>query len=100
MPRVSIEDVKPGMIVSKPVINEAGIVILNEGLELNDEIIQRLKKLGVIEINVKGTKKPEEPLDEVLKNLEERFRSFSDKPYMDVLKRAVITHIKNLYEGL
>ena len=100
MPRVPIEKAKPGMVTSKPVTNVAGIVILNEGIELTEEIIERLMNLGVLEINVKGTKKPEEPLEELLKRLEARFQSFGNEPYMDILKKAVITHVRNLYEGL
>jgi len=99
MPRVPIENVRPGMVTSKPVTNLAGVVILNEGVELSEEIIQRLKNLGVLEINIKGVKKPEEPLEEQMAKLEERFQSFANEPFMEVLKRAVITHIRNLYEG-
>ncbi|MCX7856728.1 MAG: hypothetical protein N2513_01915 [Deltaproteobacteria bacterium] len=100
MPRVHIEDARPGMITSKPVINESGVVILNEGIELTEEILSRLKNLGVVEISIKATKRPSVPMEELLKKVEDRFQGLSGKPYMDVLKMAVIKHIKNIYEGL
>mgnify|MGYP000428984560 CR=1 FL=1 len=100
MPKVLIENVKPGMITSKPVTNRAGIVILNEGIELTENTIERLKNMGVMEIHIKGTKRPKEPLEELLKKLDEKFQSFGNEPFMDVIKRAVVTHIRKLYEGL
>ncbi len=46
MYRVSLDFVKPGDILGKPIISETGRVLLNKGVRLNEFYIEQLKKLG------------------------------------------------------
>jgi len=46
MYRVSIDYLKPGMILGKAIISDSGTVLLNKGVKLTEFYIGRLKKLG------------------------------------------------------
>ncbi len=46
MYRVSLEFVRPGMILGKAILNDSGAILLNEGVKLNTFYINKLIKLG------------------------------------------------------
>ena len=48
------DELKPGMILAKPVRNFQGVLLLNEGAELSEKNIRMLKSWGVVDILVEG----------------------------------------------
>jgi len=54
MPKIPIDKLEPNMKLSKPVINKDGIVLLGEGTELTEAVIEKLKRLDVFTVDVKG----------------------------------------------
>ncbi len=46
MYRISIDSLRPGMILGKAIINDSGAILLNKGVKLNEFYIQHLVKLG------------------------------------------------------
>lgn len=98
MSKISVEELKPGMITSKPVSNENGVVILKENTELTENIIDRIKKIGIEYIYIKGEKSFSKTKEEMLTELEERFKRFEDKPLMKKIKMIVKEHIEALYD--
>ncbi len=46
MYRVSLEFVRPGMVLGKAIISDTGTILLNRGVKLNDFYINKLIKLG------------------------------------------------------
>ena len=48
------DELKPGMILAKPVRNFQEILLLNEGTELSEKNIRMLKSWGVVDILVEG----------------------------------------------
>ncbi|WP_153127343.1 HD-GYP domain-containing protein [Peribacillus tepidiphilus] len=44
---ISTESLKPGLRLGKSIYNERGQVLLNEGVELTDRLILRLKEMGI-----------------------------------------------------
>ncbi|HOP84917.1 MAG TPA: hypothetical protein PLM71_11800 [Syntrophorhabdaceae bacterium] len=98
MPRINVDEVKPGMTTSKPVSNENGIIIIKENTELTDSIIDRLKKMGIEYIFVKAEKRFSKSKEDMLNEVEKRFNRMSNKPIMDKIKRIVREHIEELYD--
>lgn len=54
MQKIPVKLAAPGMKLAKPVTRENGMVVLAEGLELTDGIIQKLDSMDVERIVVKG----------------------------------------------
>lgn len=54
MQKVPIELAKPGMVLAKTINNETGMALCGEGTELTDIIIERLKRMNVTHLTLKG----------------------------------------------
>lgn len=93
MQRVPIHLVKPGMILARPVINEKGMPLCAEGTELNATIIDRLKKMGIDMLTLKGHPvdlgRDEKTSEEKVREMMARFGRVTGEPVMDKLKEAI-----------
>ncbi|MCX5807198.1 MAG: hypothetical protein NT010_14250 [Proteobacteria bacterium] len=98
MPKIPLNNLQPGMMITRQVLNESGMVLLSENTELTEATIEKLKKMNVEGVYVKGLSKPERPKEEVLLELYKRFEKVEHEPYMDVLKKVLKEHIEGLYE--
>ena len=98
MPRISVKNLKPKMILSRPVMNEKGTVLLNENTELNETIIEKLRAMNVEFIYIKGDLKPAISREEALSDIDKRFMLIHKQLYADKLKRILIEHTESLYE--
>lgn len=97
MPKILLNELEPGMKLAKPVLNEAGMVLLGENTELTEAVIEKLKTLDVYAVYVKGVSKPDMPREEALFELDKRFEKVEHEPCMDMLKRVLKEHIEGLY---
>ncbi|MBT8366728.1 MAG: hypothetical protein KJP23_18715 [Deltaproteobacteria bacterium] len=88
---LNIEDLKPGMILTQPVRNHQGVLLLEAGAKITKKNIRIFKSWGVSEIVIKGdpgksedrTKDPEIRVEESLEmQLKERFSDVLDDPVM------------------
>ena len=90
MQKIPLNLAKPGMRLAKAVLNEKGLVLCGEGVELNDALISRLSNLNINNITVEGhpvdTGAEEKPLDEQLQDLEKRFEKVKSDPLMKMIK--------------
>jgi len=86
------------MRLARPVLNEHGLVLLNEGLMLTEELIEKLKTMGLDTINVKGVSRLTQTKAEMLTVLDERFRRVESEPFMKLIKDLIKEHIESLYE--
>ena len=98
MRKISLESLEPGMRLARSVLNENGMVLLSEDTELTDTVLERLRHMGVDGVCVKGMSKPEKSKEEMLLELDGRFRNASETPYMSLIKKALHEHIEGLYE--
>ncbi len=98
MPRVSTSGLEPGMITARSVVNGNGMVLLGENTELTAELIDRIKNMNVDTVYVLGTAKPLKPMDELLAEIDSRFRLTRDDPNMDTIRKAAARHAESLYE--
>ncbi len=99
MPRIPIDKIMPGMCLAEPVTNENGLVLINEGTVLNETLIEKLKKMKLDSLKIKGENQPVISKEEVLKELDDKFKSVESKPYMATIKKIIKEHIEELYES-
>ncbi|HRC43838.1 MAG TPA: hypothetical protein PLT27_07295 [Nitrospira sp.] len=99
MKRVVIEELTTGMILAKPVTNNAGLVVLPVGAELDEATLSRLQRLGLTSVYVEG-----EPgdangktLDELEAELDHRFRLVAHDPIQSQLREAIRLHLRNTH---
>lgn len=97
MPRLPPTDLEPGMKLAKPVTNESGMVLLKEGTELTDSLIDKLRNMGVDAVYIKGTSRPALPMEEMLSLLDKRFIRAEGDSNMAIIKKVVREHIEGLY---
>ncbi len=98
MPKVTVNNLKPGMKLSKPVVNEAGMILLGEGTEITDVLIERLQNMNVSSVFVEGASKPQKPKEEVMAEIDARFKKTENEPHMGMLKRLIKEHVEELYK--
>lgn len=98
MIKISVDRLEPGMRLAKPVQAANGMVLFSEGTELNSAWVERLQDMNLEAVYIEGKLSPTIAIEDALDQLEQRFRNVQDKPYMDILKRAVQKHIEGLYE--
>ncbi len=98
MQKIPLNLAKPGMRLAKAVLNEKGLVLCGEGVELNDALISRLSNLNINKITVEGhpvdTGAEEKPLEEQLKDLEKRFEKVKSDPLMKKIKDMIERQIR------
>jgi hypothetical protein len=97
MPRLTPDNLKPGMILSKPVINANGVVMLAEGTELTASLIDKIDGMDIEAVSVKGAPQSGATLEQMMDELNKRFKGVEKAPYMDIIKKAVREHIEELY---
>jgi hypothetical protein len=109
MPEISIDNAKPGMVVTEQVANDKGMVLLPAGTVLNEVLIARLKKWNVTSVNYQGGGEADTgsteageifstpEIDAALeKHLEEKFKPVMDDPIMAVLYKAIKIYYNNI----
>ena len=98
MIKISVDQLEAGMKLAKPLTAANGMVLFSEGTELSDTWIERIQQMNVEIAYVEGTSTRTISKEEMLAQLDRRFKLVVDKPYMYLLKMAVIKHIEGLYE--
>ena len=54
MINLNIDDLKPGMILARPVRNHQGVLLLDAGARISKKNIRIFKSWGVLEVSIKG----------------------------------------------
>jgi len=98
LPKVTVNNLKPGMKLSKPVVNEAGMILLGEGTEITDALIERLQNMNVSSVFVEGASKPQKPKEDAMAEIDARFKKTENEPHMGMLKKLLKEHVEELYK--
>ena len=111
---ISIElvNLKPGMILAKPVRNAQGQLLVNTGSRLSEKDIYKFKTWGVKKVAVRGKSTEAKQCDVVLEfdtresieaELKEKFAEVIDDPVMtdimDAAKRQLLQKHQNAENG-
>ena len=97
MPKISVDKIEPEMKLAKP-ITRGDMVFLKEGTELTEHMIIKIRNMGIENIYIEGPSQHSIPKEEMLGQLDMRFKKVEGKPYMNMLKKLVREHIEVLYE--
>ena len=96
MQKIPLEKTTEGMVLAKPIARENGVVLMGEGTELNEQLIERLKGLDITKITVKGRPlggDDEKSVEVLIAELEERFTPVSSDrlcvQIMDIIKKDI-----------
>ncbi|MCD6569779.1 MAG: hypothetical protein J7L53_03660 [Deltaproteobacteria bacterium] len=97
MQKVPLGLVRPGMILAKPVTNEKGFVLCAEGTELTATLIERLKRMNIAVIVLKGHPVDmggeEKTREQRIAEVQSRFANVEGDPIMDQIKDAITNAI-------
>jgi hypothetical protein len=96
MPKVSVEELKPGMKLGKP-LSRGNMVLLGEGTVLNETWIARIGDMGIDGVFVDGPSEQPIPKEEAIRQMDARFQNVLSKPYMEQIRKMVKEHIEGLY---
>jgi len=96
---VTIANLKPGMKLSKPIMNESGMVLLPQGTVLTDAHIRRIENMDLTAVSIEGGNEQRKPKEEVLAEIDARFSLSEDQPLMQMMKRILKEHIEGIYQS-
>ena len=98
MQKIPLKRAMPGMKLAKPVVNDRGMTLVGAGTQLTEDTIDRLVGMEVKRITVEGhpidTGKEEKSLDQMLGELDGRFRKVKDDPLMKKIKNMISEVLK------
>ncbi len=92
MQRIPIKLARAAMVLAKDAVTPEGQVLCGAGTELNEELIVKLRKQGVLVLSVKGrpVRAPgEKSLSERLKELDSRFAKVRRDPVLRALQHLI-----------
>ena len=98
MIKIYADQLEAGMKLAKPIMAGSGIVLLSAGMELSASWIERLQDMSVESVYIEGTAPNPVSKEEILLQVDKKFKNVENKPYMALLKKAVQKHIVSLYE--
>ncbi|MCK5706560.1 MAG: hypothetical protein KAI43_02815 [Candidatus Aureabacteria bacterium] len=93
---VSINDAVEGMILTKPVTNDKGMVLCSKGTSLNESLIKRFKEMQISVLYIEsGIEMTEEEFIQEKDKIKKRFLNIKSDSILGKLK---ISLLKNLEE--
>ena len=101
---VKIDDLKPGMILARPVRNHQGVLLLDAGAKITKKNVRIFKSWGVNEIPIKGDLKESRtggrpPVTDIKESVEmelkEKFSDVMDDPVMRAIFNAATNRLTN-----
>lgn len=96
MPKIPLERLEIGMRLVRPVRNECGMLLLEQGVEVTESVFGRLENSNIKSVYVAGSQ-DDGTKTEMLAQLDARFARTEGEPYMDEIKAAVKDHLDALY---
>jgi len=104
---IEIEDLAPGMLLAKPLIDITGRTLLQTGTKLTARYVSLIKSWGFDRVAVEAADEEEQitivgyqvlarPWEEIMVELDYRFRTAGDSPAAAELKRAIVAHMREL----
>ena len=96
MINLNIEDIKPGMILTQPVRNRQGVLLLEAGAKVSKKNIRIFKSWGILEVSIKGNPaEAEGPTGDTEIRVKESIEKQLKEKFCDVLDDPVMVEIFN-----
>ena len=95
MKRVVIQELRPGMVLVKPVTNANGLPILAAGTTFDEAMIERLQQMELTSVYVEGDAGDSngKTLMELEAELDHRFRHVAQDPIQQLILRSLRRHL-------
>jgi len=97
--KIPLTDLEPGMRIVKAITSKNGMVILGEGVELTNSWIERIQDMDIDGVYIDAPQVQTISKEEAMAQLEARFQTVIDRPYMNRLKAIIREHIEGLYDN-
>ena len=97
MLKVSLESVTPGAVLAKPIMNDAGIVLIAAGVEVYEPLKRKLASMGITEVFVVGRRIPDVSKEDFIAHVNQSFAKTGTDERMATMKNALLAHIEELY---
>ena len=99
MSMISPRKLVPGMKLTRPVLNKSGLVMIGENVVLTEGLIAKIRGMDMDTdtVQVEGTSRGLPPKEEMLAQLDRRFKNVETQPHMGEIKRLIAEHIEGLY---
>ena len=96
MKRIPLEQAKPGMVLAKPVINSAGMIVVAAGMALDEPRLAHLARRGTATVCVEGAAGDGElkSLEDLERELDARFRKLDEEPQLSRIRQAIRHHLQ------
>ncbi len=86
------------MVVARAITNDSGMVLLSEGTSLTAALIARLIRMDLESIFIEGAPATGKSLEEMLSDLDNRFKKTEKNPYMNVIKGIIRERLEEVYK--
>lgn len=102
MKRIPVAAAEPGMALARPVLNQAGLIVLTAGTELDEDLVRRLQRMGLTAIYVEGAADAGTgtSLADREAQLEKRFRQVAEDPVQQMIREVVRAQLRRSYAVL
>ena len=100
MQKIPLSLAKPGMVLEKPVARENGIVLIAQGTEISEMILERLERMDIQTVVVEGQPVDMEGLSggtdyaARAERLEHLFRRYKADPWMGRVKKSLADYFR------
>ncbi|MGO9380421.1 MAG: hypothetical protein ACLPN1_05685 [Dissulfurispiraceae bacterium] len=98
MQKIRVSELKTGMVVARAITNDSGMVLLSEGTSLTAALIARLIRMDLESIFIEGAPATGKSLEEMLSDLDNRFKKTEKNPYMNVIKGIIRERLEEVYK--
>lgn len=98
MQKIAVNNLQAGMVVARAITNDSGMVMLSEGTALTDSLIKRLGSMELGHVFIEGDAPDAKSKDEMLADLDFRFKKTEKEQYMDTIKQVLKARIEEVYK--
>lgn len=101
MNEISIDNAKPGMIITKSITNDNGEKLVKAGSQLDENLLHTLKNRGIETLHIEASDdalsdEETEEIQQLDQNFEEMIENFGkEKELLEKIKTKVIDHLSN-----
>ena len=90
---ISVENAQVGQVLSEPLEDARGRVLLPRGAKLSAAVISRLRGWGIKGFNIEGDDEDAASTEQLLEDLQFRFSGFEDDALMMQIKAFAQRHL-------
>lgn len=102
MKRIPVTAAEIGMVLARPLLNQAGLTVVTAGTELDEQLVRRLERMGLSAIYVEGAAEAGggTSLADREAQLDKRFRQVAEDPVQQMIREVVRAQLRRSYAVL